>query len=62
MTEKKEANRLYRLMYVIIRDKQDAKDCAIIMAKEISKIEEGHYGDGSPEEYWEEVINEVKKI
>jgi hypothetical protein len=58
MTEKEEANRLYRLMYVIIREKQDAKDCAIIMAKEL----ENAVDRLRDEKYYQEVINEIKKI
>ena len=58
MTEKDEANRFYKLMYVIIMDKQDAKDCAIVVAQEKMSATQlmGTF------EFWNGVIDEIKKM
>lgn len=58
MTEKDEADRLFKLMRSITFDKNDAKDCAIICAQELSNNSQAYGID----EYYNKVINEVKKI
>lgn len=58
MTEADEAQRLYKSMYSITIDKSDAKDCAIFTAKELAE-QSSYLGH---EEFWNGVINEIKKI
>ena len=55
-----EAHRIITLMYNIILDKNDAKDCAIICVEEMAKTakEYGHVGSG----FQQLVIEEIKKI
>tara|TARA_B110000211_G_C13947725_1_gene494664 strand:+ start:403 stop:585 length:183 start_codon:yes stop_codon:yes gene_type:complete len=60
MTDSEEdANRLFKLMYTITCDKNDAKDCAIICAEEVKRsVDEC----GRRTSYDDLVINEIKKI
>lgn len=58
MTAKEQAERFYKDMFTIIRDRQDAKDCAIIMAKEMKRVAtQVHPG---LERFYDEAISHIK--
>ena len=60
---KEKADRLFKLMRSITFDKNDAKDCAVICAQEMISVDGSiQQGEAGAEEYYQKVIEEIKKI